>query len=152
MLKTLNELEIKPVTGKFLSPEIKQLNNILFQFNNTPVNTVITTEIIDKCTNILKTNNNTHIQLILNKLNMYVSDFQWDSKDKDILQRMINYSVAYWIKTKENNDTQTVIKHLERWRYVKETVEFSPFVNELRMESFNRLNKDLLKVLEERYK
>lgn len=152
MLKTIDELGIKPIEGKFLSPDIKKLNGVLVNFKSTPISKSFAIKLIDDFSEVKKTNKNTDIQLVMNKLERYVFDFKWDDSDKDVIQRMVNYSVAYFIKTKEVTDSPTVIKHLDRWLYTKGVIDESPFKETLKLNSFNRLNSDLLNILIERYK
>lgn len=151
MLKTLSELNVKPLTGKYLSPDIKKLNNTLYQYSTTPISKGKTIELINMMVQINKTNKMSDIQVYMNKLQKYVNEFKYTDEDKDTLQRMVNYSVAYWIKTKDVDTDEVMLSHLKRWLNTKEMIDESPYKNELKLNSFNRLNKDFLNVLINRY-
>ena len=152
MLKTLTELNIKPITGKLLSPDIKRFNKEILLYQNTPLAKSKAFELFTFANIIGKTNKMPDIQLVANKLNKYFLEFLWCLDDKDVLQRLINYNVARWIKTKDDNDDETIIQHLQRWKYAKELVNESPFKDEIKLDSFNRLNNEYINILVERYK
>lgn len=151
MLKTLSELNVKPLTGKCLSPDIRKLNNTIYQYSTTPISKGKATEIIDMLSLIQKTNKMPDIQLYMNILQTYVVNFKWTDEDIQTLQRVINYNVAYWIKTKNVDTDEVILSHLKRWLNTKEMIDESPYKNELKLNSFNRLNKEYLDVLINRY-
>ena len=140
MLKTLNEIGVKPLTGKSLSPDIRKLNNILFQFSTTPISKAKAIELIDMMTMIKKTNQMPDIQLYMNKLERYIFDFKYEDGDKDVIQRLINYSVARYIKTDRNENLMT---NVQLWRYAKSVVK--EYVTQFPECSFNTKSFDKMK-------
>lgn len=141
MLKTLNEIGVKPLTGKLLSPDIRNLNNTLYQFSATPISKGKAIEILDMLNHIKRTNQMSDIQLYTNKINDYVLNFKYDIGDKDTIQRLVNYTVARYIKTdrKEN-----LITNVQLWRYAKSII--TEYVTNYPDTNFNTKSFDKMKV------
>lgn len=147
MLKTLTEIGAKPLTGKLLSPDIRNLNNTLYQFSATPISKGKAIEILDMLNHIKRTNQMSDIQLYTNKINDYVLNFKYDIGDKDTIQRLVNYTVARYIKTdrKEN-----LITNVQLWRYTKNVI--TEYVTEfpncvLNRKSFDKMKDELISML-----
>lgn len=141
MIKTLNEIGVKPLTGKLLSPDIRNLNNTLYQFSATPISKGKAIEILDMLNHIKRTNQMSDIQLYTNKINDYVLNFKYDIGDKDTIQRLVNYTVARYIKTdrKEN-----LITNVQLWRYAKSII--TEYVTNYPDTNFNTKSFDKMKV------
>lgn len=147
MLKTLTEIGVKPLTGKSLSPDIRKLNNVLYQFSTTPISKAKAMEIIGMVNDIKKTNQMSDIQLIINKLNDYILNFRYDIGDKDTIQRLVNYTVARYIKTdrKEN-----LLTNVQLWRYTKSVI--TEYVTQFpdckfNTKSFDKMKDELISML-----
>lgn len=141
MIKTLNEIGVKPLTGKLLSPDIRNLNNNLYQFSATPISKGKAIEILDMLNHIKRTNQMSDIQLYTNKINDYVLNFKYDIGDKDTIQRLVNYTVARYIKTdrKEN-----LLTNVQLWRYAKSII--TEYVTNYPDTNFNTKSFDKMKV------
>lgn len=141
MIKTLEQIGVKPLTGKLLSPDIRNLNNTLYQFSTTPISKGKAIEILDMLNHIKRTNQMSDIQLYTNKINDYVLNFKYDIGDKDTIQRLVNYTVARYIKTdrKEN-----LITNVQLWRYAKSII--TEYVTNYPDTNFNTKSFDKMKV------
>lgn len=141
MIKTLEQIGVKPLTGKLLSPDIRNLNNTLYQFSATPISKGKAIEILDMLNHIKRTNQMSDIQLYTNKINDYVLNFKYDIGDKDTIQRLVNYTVARYIKTdrKEN-----LITNVQLWRYAKSII--TEYVTNYPDTNFNTKSFDKMKV------
>lgn len=147
MLKTLNEIGVKPLTGKLLSPDIRKLNNTLYQFSATPISKGKAIEILDMLNHIKRTNQMSDIQLYTNKINDYVLNFRYEVGDKDTIQRLVNYLIARYIKTdrKEN-----LITNVQLWRYAKSII--TEYVTQFpdckfNTKSFDKMKDELISML-----
>ena len=147
MLKTLTEIGAKPLTGKSLSPDIRKLNNTLYQFSATPISKAKAMEIIGMVNDIKKTNQMSDIQLIINKLNDYVLNFRYEVGDKDTIQRLVNYLIARYIKTDRNENLMT---NVQLWRYTKSVM--TEYVTQFpdckfNTKSFDKMKDELISML-----
>lgn len=147
MIKTLEQIGVKPLSGKSLSPDIRKLNNILYQYGATPTSKSKAIEILDMLTTVKKTNQMSDIQVYINRLNDYVLNFRFEESDKDTIQRMINYLVARYIKTDRN---ENLFDNIIRWRYTKSVI--TEYVTEfpncvLNRKSFDKMKDELISML-----
>ena len=99
-------------------------------------------------TELLKTNTDVLINNYIQIITDYISTYKWD---KDTLQRMGNYTVVRWIKTRQVSDDYALIQQLQKWKYVKDTINESPFKDELNLKSFVKVNKEIIDELHRRY-
>lgn len=147
-MKTFEELNIKPIYKKNVSPALKDINTVLYEYSTTPVSVSMANSVKTKMTELLKTNTDVLINNYIQIITDYISTYKWD---KDTLQRMGNYTVVRWIKTRQVSDDYALIQQLQKWKYVKDTINESPFKDELNLKSFVKVNKEIIDELHRRY-
>lgn len=143
ILYQYNKCYISDVTAKRLVKELTKLGIALKAVDCKPKEELKQKEILQA------------LRTVVRNLNGYIDKFSWDEIDRTPIQSTVNYCVSQYVKLKNEDklcDSQ-ILKLLKRQREIVEDfiLPASDTLKNLNMQSFRKMNEELLRILDDRY-